>query len=170
MKKIILRSGLYSGLTLVGLFLITMWIGKSISYSVQEAIGYVGMILSLIFVYFGMRQYRDTVNGGTLTFGTGLRVGLLIVLIPTLLFGIFDVLYTSVINPGFYDEYCSAVLSKMKADLPAREYEIKAAEMKEQVAMFKNQPVFQFIVMSLTVFLIGLIITVISALMLRKAK
>ncbi len=65
-----------------------------------------------------IRQYRDQVNGGTLSFGQGLKVGMTIVLLPALLFGVFDVLYTKLFNPGFWDEYGAAELAKMKASLP----------------------------------------------------
>ena len=126
MKKVILRTGIYISLALVAFFLITLGIGKKLSFELQEVIGYVGIILCLIFVYFGIRQYRDKVNGGTLSFGQGIKVGLLIVLLPALLFGIFDVAYSTYINPEFYDEYCSAQLAKLQQSLPAAEYEVKA--------------------------------------------
>jgi len=170
MKKVILRTGIYCSLALIVFFLITLGIGKKLSFELQEVIGYVGIILCLIFVYFGIRQYRDKVNGGTLSFGQGIKVGLLIVLLPALLFGIFDVVYSTYINPGFYDAYCSAQLAKLQESVPAAEYEVKSKQIKAQMELFRNNPLFQFIVMALTVIIVGFILTVISTLILRKNK
>jgi hypothetical protein len=170
MKKVVLRFSFYSLIVMVGLFVITMAIGKSISFQIQEIAGFVGIILAQLFVYFGIRQYRDQVNNGNLSFGKGLQVGLLIVLIPALLFGLVDVLYSTVINPGFYDEYCGSMLVKMKATMPAAAYEKQAAIMRDQMTAFKNNPFLQFVAMFFTVFPIGMIITVISSLALRRNK
>ena len=170
MKNVILRTGIYCSLALIVFFLITLGIGKNLSFELQEVIGYVGIILCLIFVYFGIRQYRDKVNGGLLSFGQGIKVGLLIVLLPAVLFGIFDVAYSTYINPGFYDEYCTAQLAKLQQSVSAAEYEIKSKQIKAQMELFKNNPLFQFFVMALTVIIVGFIITVISSLILRKNK
>lgn len=170
MKKIVLRTSLYSLLTITGLFIVSMLIGKYINLALQEIFGYVGIILSQLFVYFGIRRYRDQVNNGALTFGKGMQVGILIVLIPAFLFALIDVVYSTYINPRFYEEYCGYMLDKMKASMPAASYEKAAAEMREQMAVFKEHPILQFVVMFLTVFVIGTIITVISSLILRRNK
>jgi len=170
MKKVILRTGIYCTLALVIFFLITLGIGKKLSFELQEVIGYVGIILCLIFVYFGIRQYRDKVNGGVLSFGQGIKVLLLILLMPASLFRIFDAAYSTYINPEFFDEYCSAQLAKLQQSSSAAEYEVKSKQIKAQMDLFKNNPLIQFFVMALTVLVVGFIITVISALILRKNK
>lgn len=168
MKKILLRNGFYAAITMIGIFTLSFTLGKKLSYETQEVLGYAGIVISLVFVYFGIRQYRDQVNGGTLSFGQGLKVGMTIVLLPALLFGVFDVLYTKLFNPGFWDKYGAAELAKMKASLPAAQYEVTAREMTEQMEFFKNAPFFQFLIMFLTVVAVGLIITVISSLLLKR--
>lgn len=168
MKQILIRWGLFPGIGMVLFFYFSLTFGKNFSYELQEVFGYAGMILSLIFVYFGIRQYRDKVNGGKLSFGKGLQVGMLIVLIPALMFGLFDVSYSTIINPGFWDEFCTAQLAKMKMSMSAEKYEEMAKQVKAQSAMFKNAPFLQFLVMFLTVAAVGLIITVISALILKR--
>jgi ABC-type antimicrobial peptide transport system permease subunit len=170
MKKTVFRYGLLSMVVMISFFLLTFAIGKNVGYDVQEILGYSGMILSLIFVFFGIKHYRDKVNEGRLSFGQGMKVGLLIVLIPAVMFGVFDVLYTTVINPNFFEDYCNANLAVMKLNMPAAEYEKAAAEMKANSEMMQKYPALQFLLMAVTVFLIGLIMTVISALILRRNK
>jgi hypothetical protein len=170
MKKTVLRYGLLSTLTLVGISLYTwLTLGPKSDYAVYEVIGYASMVLAMVFVFFGIRHYRNKVNNGVLSFGRGLKVGVLIVLVPTLIFGVFDALYTTVINPGFMDSYYENQLSKAKQTLSPADYELQVAEAKAEREMFGN-PVVLFLVMSLTVFMIGMIATVISTLILKRAR
>lgn len=169
MKKILLQAFIYSLVVMTLLFALTALTSKTTSYAIQEVIGYAGIVVSLLFVYFGIRQYRDKVNGGTLSFGQGLKVGLLIVLIPALLFGLFDILYTTFIDPDFLENYYNTHLANIKAQLPAAEFEAEAKKLEQQKEIFGNS-FFQFGLMFLTVFMIGIIITVISALVLKRTK
>jgi len=159
MKQTVLRYGLWSGLVICLLFLASFLIFHDTNFEAQEVFGYTSIILSLLFVFFGMRHYRDKVNNGVLSFGRGMKVGTLIVLIPSLIFGLFNILYVIVINPGFYKRY----MEHMKETMPAAEYQVAAKEME----MWAN-PMFSFAIMAVTVFMIGMIVTVISSLILRR--
>lgn len=167
MKKVALKYGFRSTVAIVVIFLILWLFLSDLDFGTQEVLGYVSMIVSLSFVYFGLKYYRDNENGNQLTFGQGLKLGLLIVLIPSIAFGLFDVVYTEVINPDFMEDYYSHTVENMKANLPASEFEVKLAEMETQKEMFGN-PLFQFVVMGMTVFLVGFIMTVISSLILQR--
>jgi hypothetical protein len=169
MKQTVVRYGLYSAALIVVIFLAT-WIGlrqEAFTYDITEIFGYVGIVLSLLFIFFGIRYYRDHVNSGRLTFGKGLKLGLLIALIPAFAIALFDVLYVQLIDPKFYERYGEYQLTKLKASVSADQYEAAAANLKTQMDLFSN-PFVTFIVMFLTVFMIGLIISVISALALKR--
>lgn len=167
MKKTILRYGMYSAITIVALFLVSFIAFSGASYSVQEVLGYTSMIIAQLFVFFGIKHYRDQQNGGLLSFTQGMKVGVLIVLIPSLIFGIFDVLYVQVINPEFMEKYYQDYLSQLRQSLPPAEFEQQRAAMESQRAIFSN-PAFNFLIMFFTVFVIGVIVTVISSLVLKR--
>ena len=170
MKKTAIRYGLFSAITLIGLFIFGfVAFGSSDNFKAQEIFGYANMVISMLFVFFGIKHFRDRVNGGTLSFGKGMKVGLLIVLIPAIAFGIFDVLYVSYINPECMDRYYNYQLSEMQASMTPTEFSIARTRMESQKEMFDN-PVFSFLIMALTVFMIGVIATVISSLILRRSK
>ena len=57
------------------------------------------MFASMIFVYLGIRQYRDEVNGGSVDFWQAVKIGVMIGAIPAVVFGIFDAIYVEYINP-----------------------------------------------------------------------
>lgn len=170
MKKVVIRYGLLASLLIVVLSAIDMFlIAKVAGAEIQEIAGYLTMLISMVFVFLGIRHYRDMVNGGFLSFGEGMKVGVLIVLIPSLFFGIFDILYTEVINPGWMEQYYLDYESKLKATIPADKLESALKDLQAQKEIFSN-PFLQFLLMALTVFIIGLIVTIISSLTLKKVK
>lgn len=170
MQKIVLRYGLYAMLFIVALSALEFFVlNDLLSSSLQEVAGYLTMLLSMVFVFLGMRQYRDKWNNGQLSFGQGLKVGILIVLIPSVAFGLFDLLYTEVLHPGWMDEYYANYIAKLKASTPPAQLDAALQKANAQKEMFSN-PLLQFLLMSATVFIIGLIVTIISALTLRRRK
>ena len=46
-------------------------------------IGYTGMVLAFLMVYFGVRSYRDNVAGGQIGFGRAFVVGLAITFVAS---------------------------------------------------------------------------------------
>src|SRR5687768_15456054 len=109
MKKTVLKFGLYSGITILALFLVSYTFMKGASFEIQEVMGYTSMFAALLFVFFGIKSYRDKENGGYIGFGQALGLGLLITLIPALAFGIFDALYVAYVYPEFFTEYYTAM-------------------------------------------------------------
>ncbi|MFK7771429.1 MAG: DUF4199 domain-containing protein [Saprospiraceae bacterium] len=166
MKKIILRYGIYSSLTLVVLFGLTFLFGKNLDFGASEKLGYASILIGMIFVYLGIREYREKIGMGKISFWKAVKVGLLIVSIPSIVFGLIDVIYVTFIDPDFIENFYNHSLAELKTSLPAAEYEIKAAEMESQRAMFSNV-FFQFIVMGLTVFLIGIVASFVSSFILK---
>ena len=167
MKKIALRYGLYAASILIGLFLLKWTILGNDNFDLQEILGWASMVLALLFVFFGIKHYRDHVNQGALSFGKGMKVGLLIVLLPALAFGVFDVIYLEFINPEFFDKYYGFHLTQMQQSLPPAEFESWKKQMETSRGILQN-PLVNFLVMSATIFIIGVIVTVISSLILMR--
>lgn len=167
MKKTVLRYGLYGAITICILFLISWFALGDLPFGIQEILGYASMVISLSFVYFGIKHFRDKENQGKVSFKKALVLGILISLITAVVFGILDVIYTEVLNPEFMEEYYQATVEDMRNALPPDEFEVQLAEIEAQKAMFSS-PWFSFALMSMTVFVIGFIISLISALILQR--
>ena len=169
MKKVALRFGLYSAITITALFLLKWVFLGNDNFGLQETLGWASMVLALLFVFFGIKQYRDTVSHGSLTFGRGMKVGLLIVLIASTAFGLFDLVYIT-LNPDFFDKYYNYKLAEMQQTLSSAELESWKKEYQSTMQIVQK-PIVNFLVMFATVFIIGVIISVISSLILmRKPK
>ena len=167
MKKTVLRYGAYGAVTICILFLISWFALNDLSLSIQEVLGYVSIVLSLSFVFLGIKHYRDSENEGKVSFKQALIIGVLISLITALAFGILDVIYTEVLNPDFMANYYENAAENLKSTLPADQVEAKLAELETQREMFAN-PIMSFLFMALTVFVIGFIISLISSLILQR--
>ena len=169
MKKIIVKYGGYAALGELITFILTWLIIDitHVSHETQGSIGYVTIISPLIFVYFGIRYFRDRVNDGSITFLKALQIGLLIVIIPTVSFAIIETVYVLYIDPKFYENIMTYDLNEYRKVLSPAQFAVKLNEMKQQLAM-NNNPVYNFIGMILTVGALGVIVTLISAVLLMK--
>jgi len=167
MKATLLKYGPAAFLSMLILFGLGLLVGQQLDYSAQEIVGYLTMILSLSLVYFAIRHFRDRENNGQLSFGRGMAIGMIISACAGLGIAIADAFYTTVINPNFVTEFTDRELSRLKAELPAEEYDAAAAALMEQIDMM-GSPLALAVLMFVTVLLLGLMISLISSLILRN--
>ena len=166
MKRTILRYGLFATLTIIALSLMIWTLVDVVDNTTGEIIGYSSMVVSLLFVYFGIKHYRDSENNGLVSFGKALLIGILISLLASIAFGLMDLIYVTFVNPDFMTDYYDGMLDQLQT-LPADELEVRKAELESEKAMFSN-PFMHFMIMSMMVFVIGLVISLISALVLQR--
>ncbi|GAA4895569.1 hypothetical protein GCM10023311_20390 [Flaviramulus aquimarinus] len=167
MKNTIIKYGLYGFFTGLVIFLATILFGKNLSYSAQEIIGYTSMVVSLSFLFFGIKYYRDHVNNGIISFGKALAIGVLISAFVGIGVGIADYIYTSFINPNFATEYLETTLKTMENTLPAEEFQTKKVTLTKQMEDYGGSGFMAFL-MFFTVVLIGFVISLISGLVLQR--
>ncbi|MGC1205454.1 MAG: DUF4199 domain-containing protein [Flavobacteriaceae bacterium] len=167
MKQSVLKFGLYSSLTLVILFAIQFSIEDKLDYSSSEVFGYISIVLALLFIYFAIKHYRDSINNGKVSFGKSLLIGVLISALAGLTFGIINYVYVEVINPEFMTEYYGYMVEKARTSLTTEEFQIKLQAMEAEKALFSNS-IISSLVMSATVLIIGFIISLISGLILQR--
>ena len=95
-------------------------------------------------------------------------MGMLISLIPAVAFGAFDVIYIVYLNPEFVDVYYANEIANVKKEFSGAELASKIAEMEDMKEM-ASSPAFNFILMTVTVLIIGFIVSLISAVTLRRS-
>jgi hypothetical protein len=172
MKKVILRYGTYASVFEFITFVITWLIIDitNVEHKLQGAIGLVTILVPLIFVYFGIRYYRDRVNNNRITFLKALQVGLLIVIIPAVSFAVIETIYVLYINPRFYQNIAAFDIEQYQKTLSPAQFATKLTEIKQQLAM-NNNPFFNFFGMILYIGVLGVIVTLFSSvLLMRRVK
>jgi hypothetical protein len=168
MKKTVLTFGLISGAMSAALMLVTIPFTDRIGWEKGEILGYTGIVLSALMVFFGVRSYRENVGGGRLTFGRAFAVGILITLISSACYvGTWEIVYYKFM-PDFADKYAAHLVERAKASGASQQ---KIDETKRQAKQFKqmyDKPLFNVALTFMEVFPIGLVVTLLSAGILRK--
>lgn len=170
MQRIVLRYGVISGLIIVGLSSIHWLFFHDMEQMMTYGmiIGYASMILALSMVYVGVRRYRDTVLGGTITFWQAMGCGALIALIAGLFYVLAWEVTMATALPNFASEYAAAQLRQMQAaHATAEQLATAKAEMTGFVEMYAN-PVIRMGFTFMEILPVGLLATVIAAAVLRR--
>jgi hypothetical protein len=168
MKKIVLTFGCLSGAVSAAMMFATLPFIDRIGFDTGAIVGYTGIVLSFLFVFFGVRAYRERLGGAPLTFGRAFGVGILITLISCVFYVVaWEIVYFNFL-PDFADTYSSHVLDQLRASGAAQAViEAKTQEMADFKAMYDYLP-FNVAITFIEPFPIGLLMTVISALALRR--
>jgi hypothetical protein len=168
MKKTIVVFGLISGAISSVLMIGTMLFADKIGFDRGYLLGYTTIVLSFLLVYFGIRSYRDEVNSGAITFGKAFAVGISITLISCLFYvAAWEVLYFKFM-PDFMDKYGAHMVEKLRASGASDAAVLaKAEQMKKYKEMYDN-PLINAAMTFIEPFPVGLLITLISAAVLRR--
>lgn len=162
MKNIIVKNGMYALATLFILNMVSLALfgtGPD-SYEFGEIFGYSSIILCLVFVFLGIRQ--NNLTNDKVSFMNNFGVGSAISFFPSLFFGIYNVVYVKWIEPDFMENYYEYTMQSMKATMSSEEFEIAKNQMMAEQDMFNNIYI-QFFFMFLTVFVIGIIISILTS-------
>jgi len=170
MKKTVLVFGLISGAVAAALMFATLPFADRIGFERGLIVGYTTIILSCLLVFFGIRSYRENIGGGAITFGRAFSVGILITLISCICYVVaWEILYYNFM-PDFVAKFSAHAIDKLKASgASAEAIQVKLEEMKQLKHILDN-PFLNAAATFIEPFPVGLIITLISALILRKRK
>ena len=164
MKKTILVFGLISGVIMATLMFGTLpFTNSPWLQSHSMFIGYTTMVLSFMLVFFGIRSYRENVGGGTITFGRAFAVGILITLISSVLYVItWEIMYFGI--PSFGERFMTMCVAHIKSSGASPE----AIQTQLNQLKYLDNPFINAAMSFVEPFPVGLIITLISALILRR--
>jgi hypothetical protein len=172
MKKNNLIYGLASGIIVSILMLFTISYMShcegNVDYDTSMAIGYASMLIAFSLVFVGIRNYRDKYNAGIISFGKAFKIGMLMVLIASTIYVIAWLVDYYFFIPDFMDKISAHELDKLKASgASAVEIDVKAKEMADFATMYKN-PFFNAMITYVEILPVGLIVTLISSLILKR--
>lgn len=168
MKKVVLTFGLLSGAVAAAMMFLTLPFAERIGFDRMLVVGYTTIVISMLFVYFGIRSYRDNALGGTISFGRGFQAGLLITLISSLCYVAAWLVLFYGFMPDFADKYAAYTVESVRASggSPA-EIETAIKQGEEARRMLAN-PVINAAASFLEPVPVGLLVTLISAAVLKR--
>jgi hypothetical protein len=168
MRKTILTFGLISGAISSLMMVATVPISHRIGMDRGVVLGYTSIVLSFLLVFFGIRSYRDNIGNGQITFLKAFAVGISITLISCIFYVVtWEVMYYNVF-PDFWDTYGAHLVEKLKASgaSPAA-VQAEIQQVKKYKELYRN-PLLNAAMTFIEPFPIGLVVTLISAAVLRR--
>lgn len=165
MKKNVIVFGLIAGAivtTMMTLSTVQGYITQNWDYGV--VIGYASMVLAFSLIFVGVRNYRDKFNDGVITFGKAFRIGLYITLIASTMYVFAWVINYYLFIPDFIDRYSEYMLRESAG---TADVDKKMEEIQSWRELYKN-PLFVILLTYMEILPVGLIISVISALILKR--
>jgi len=172
MKKTVITYGIIAGMITGGLMLATMplFVNGIVKMENGLWIGYTGMVIALSLVFFGVKSFRDQHAEGKITFGKGLLVGVGITLIASLFYVIAWEITFSRSGEWFMQQWITGELDKLKTS-GATEAELQIAEQKwDEFGLLYQNPLIRFGMTLMEIFPVGILISLISAALLRKKE
>ena len=171
MKKIVLTFGLISGVIMSALMTAVIVFAHQTDPGRGMLIGYTIMVLSFLLVFFGIRSYRENVGNGYISFGRALAVGFLIMLISCVCYVItWEVVYHKFM-PDFGEKYLAQSIERVRASGKSpQEIENEIENMRSMMQLYNSNILFNIAFTLLEPLPPGLVMTLISALILRKRR
>ena len=154
MKSTVLKFGSYGLLVGFIIFFLHLFFGiENLDNSTNEILGYISIFLSLSFIYFGIKHFRDHVHNGLISLGKAIQIGLFISILVGLGIAIADFIYTKFIDPSFFANYEQQLIDQGKED--------EIVNMTSTTAAL-----FMFVLVTI----IGFMISLISGIILQRKK
>jgi hypothetical protein len=169
MKKNVIVFGLISGVIIscMAVYTAAMCCANP-AMETNDVLGYAAIIAAFSFIFVGIRNYREKYNSGFITFGGAFKIGFYISLIASTMYVVVWLVDYYLFVPEFIDSYTRHVLYQANADGATQaELDQKAVEMANFKEMYKN-PLFVVLITYSEVLPLGLVISLISALLLKR--
>lgn len=168
MKRTIWKFGLYAGGVMSVLMLVSLPFEKVIGYDLALVVGYTSMVLAFLFIFFGVRSYRDAIGQGAIGFGRALAVGSLIAVVASVCYtATWEVIYYW-IAPDFAARYEALEVNRVKTSgASQQEIDKRVDELKHFSELYKN-PAVNIAYTLIEPLPVGLVIALVTAGVLRR--
>ena len=132
-------------------------------------IGFASMIVAFSFVFVGIKNYRDKQNGGIVTFGKGFLLGFLISFVASTIYVVTWAVEYHFFLPDFMDKYAAIQIKQLQeSGISDAAYDEARKSIESASYNYKNNPFFFALYTYMEILPVGILISLISALILRR--
>jgi hypothetical protein len=133
-------------------------------------LGYTIMLVALSMIFFGIKAYRDRELGGVIHFMPALFMGLGISIVSGIIYVLVWEVYMAATNYTFMNAYVESYIAQQKAaGITGAALDKIVAEMEQMKVQYAD-PLFRMPMTFMEIFPVGLLISLISAAVLRNPK
>lgn len=170
MLRTILIYGVIAGvLTAAPLFAYVLFQGAEIAAN-SQIVGYAIMLVALSLVFVAVKNYRDKVRGGIIKFLPAFLIGLGVSAVASVVYVIGWEIVLATTNFAFIEHYSASLLESARASgATEAELQQKAAEIAHFSDQYRN-PLFRLPLTFIEIFPVGLVVSLISAALLRNSR
>lgn len=169
MGRIIAVYGAIAGvIVIIGMFISITFVADHGAMGMVA--GYLSMLVALLFVFVGVKRYRDIHLGGVITFRKAFGVGLGIGLVSALFYVLGWEVYMWQTGGTFMADYIAQSVEDMRAaGKSAAEIAKFSSEMGAMAEQYKN-PFFRMALTLTEILPVALLVAIVSATLLRKSS
>ena len=171
MKRILLTYGSIAGLIAIGGVVLSLSLPeRGQSWINLQFLGYLIMLVALSVIFVAIKRYRDRDLGGIITFGTAMLIGLGISVVAGVIYVAVWETYLAQTDYAFINDYFESALAAKEAEgITGPELESFVNDMESMRTQYAN-PAFRLPMTFLEIFPVGLLISLVSAAILRKSE
>ncbi|MCR8557617.1 DUF4199 domain-containing protein [Mucilaginibacter sp. BJC16-A38] len=167
-RNVLVFGSIAGGLVSLEIIIGTALCYKSGTFEGNMLVGYTTMLLAFSLEFVGVKNYRDKYNGGIITFGKAFKIAILIALVASTMYVVVWVIEYYLFIPDFMDKYSAHVISKARASgASAADIDAKVKQVATMKKMYST-PVGVVLLTYMEIFPIGLIVSIITALVLKR--
>lgn len=169
MKKTIIICGTVAGLIVtIWMLLVMSNCIKNPNFQGSMLLGYTSMLVAFSLIFVGIKNSRDKYYGGVISFGKAFRIGFMIALIASTMYVVVWLIDYYYFIPDYFSKYSAHIVAKMKAaGASAAEVQKQIAD-NERLGKLYKDPIFCALFTYLEILPLGLIVTIIAALVLKR--
>jgi hypothetical protein len=168
--KYALIYGLLSGLVIIVTMITGIAFSDHESFFSSEWFGYLVMLVALTFIFVGVKRYRDVERGGVIKFGPAFAMGLAIAAAAGVAYVAVWEIYLAMTDYKFMDQYVASILrARQAAGVTGAALAEEMAKLESMRTSYAN-PLFRIPMTFLEIFPVGLLVSLVSALLLRNPR
>lgn len=171
MLRSILLYGVLAGLiVIVPLASLLVWEPSPEATTSSQFFGYTLMVVALSMIFLGVKRYRDRELGGVIRFLPAFLMGLGISAVAGVIYVIVWEITLQMTDFGWMTTYAEGMIERARTQgKTVAEVEKIAAEMAKFQVQYRN-PFFRLPVTFVEIFPVGVVISLVTALLLRNSR
>ncbi|MEO1014850.1 MAG: DUF4199 domain-containing protein [Pseudomonadota bacterium] len=167
MLRIALIYGGIAGAIVISVIIAGLGLGDG-AHTGSQAFGYLVMLVALSLIFIGVKNYRDRDLGGVISFAQALGAGLAIAAVAGVIYVAVWEAYLAATDYAFMGDYAAGIIEKKKAaGVSGEDLDKLIADMEKMKASYAN-PLMRLPMTFLEIFPVGLIVSLVSAALLRN--
>jgi len=172
MKKNVLVFGIISGVVVSTFTAVSMVRSSKSGHTDMTGsmvVGFASMAVAFSFIFIGIKNYRDKQNEGVVTFGKAFLLGILISFVASTLYVLTWAIEFHFFLPDFMQKFEVAQVKEIQqSKMPMKEMEAALLEVATNTKRYEESPIYFAIITYSEIFPLGVLISLISAFILRR--